>query len=59
MSENKIIVIIEGGTVQNVVRHGEGAQAVAVEIHDYDTDGCEPEGFTYDECGDPYHLIEF
>jgi hypothetical protein len=36
----KIIIIVEGGIVQNVLGVPKGT---TVEVHDYDTDGANPE----------------
>jgi hypothetical protein len=56
MKTKKIIIIVEGGIVQNVSGIPRGA---AIEVHDYDTDGATPEEddrLRRDKDGDVYHL---
>jgi hypothetical protein len=52
----KIIIIVEGGIVQNVLGIPKGT---TIEVHDYDTDGANPEEddrLRRDQAGDVYHL---
>ena len=56
MKTKKIIIIVEGGIVQNVIGIPKGA---TIEVHDYDTDGATPEEdnrLHFDKNGDVYHL---
>jgi len=53
---NKVIIIVEGGIVQNVLGVPAG---VTIEVHDYDTDGADSEyddRLRRDPAGDVYHL---
>jgi len=52
MEQRTIVIVVEGGAIQNVLGVPKGVQ---VHIHDYDTEGALPQNVTEDSDGNTFY----